>query len=343
MDQIQTDVEEDLMKPTQNLIQLLYQSVSIRDSRHSLTLGHSLWRLSWITFIFLPLTFLSGFFGMNVTTFKNDPSIKWYAVAAGPLMAVLIAVVWTFRKFSRNKMTMRVWESFFTDLSVANPRQWTRGGPRTDISGTLKGHAKWKWRFIQRWSRPETTINAAVYGENAADELSVSEKLKRYLIRRWTKEIATQMSVSHDDEEALLGQDEDSDTGIYVADANHGAIALVALQGAPHAAVAFDAGLRRSQSSTQSGLFSPAHVLDAAVRTLSQYQGRRNEERRNSNELVEEEDPEFIEQQVEQTLSWHSQKAAAHAKQDGSSSSGRDRTVVVEPTSGSGGMSPDAV
>lgn len=76
-------VTEDLTKPTESLISLLYQSVSIRDSRHSLELGVSsvftlislgllpfeaykrtVWRLSWITFIFLPLTFIVGFFGM---------------------------------------------------------------------------------------------------------------------------------------------------------------------------------------------------------------------------------------------------------------------------------------
>jgi Mg2+ and Co2+ transporter CorA len=43
----------------------------------SLSLNESLWRLSWITFIFLPLTFLSGFFGMNVDWFSNDPSASW--------------------------------------------------------------------------------------------------------------------------------------------------------------------------------------------------------------------------------------------------------------------------
>ena len=42
----------------------MYKSISIRDSRQSLELNASLWRLSWITFIFLPLTFLVGFFGM---------------------------------------------------------------------------------------------------------------------------------------------------------------------------------------------------------------------------------------------------------------------------------------
>ena len=57
-------LDEDLTKPTAALSDLMYKSVEIRDSRHSLQLNTSMWRLSWITFIFLPLTFMVGFFGM---------------------------------------------------------------------------------------------------------------------------------------------------------------------------------------------------------------------------------------------------------------------------------------
>lgn len=57
---VKASTEEDLTKPTQNMIQLLYQSVSIRDLWHSLALEHSLWRLLWITSAFLPLTCVVG-------------------------------------------------------------------------------------------------------------------------------------------------------------------------------------------------------------------------------------------------------------------------------------------
>ena len=63
MEKIRDLVQEDLVKPTANLADLMYKSVEIRDSRHSLQLNTSMWRLSWITFIFLPLTFISSFFG----------------------------------------------------------------------------------------------------------------------------------------------------------------------------------------------------------------------------------------------------------------------------------------
>jgi Mg2+ and Co2+ transporter CorA len=68
----------------------MYKSVSIRDSRQSLELNASLWRLSWITFIFLPLTFLVGFFGMNVGLFEHHPSIKYYFITAVPLVSCSI-------------------------------------------------------------------------------------------------------------------------------------------------------------------------------------------------------------------------------------------------------------
>jgi hypothetical protein len=92
------NVENESLKIIDHLIDLMYKSVSIRDARLSLELNASLWRLSWITFIFLPLTFLVGFFGMNVDTFVKDaPSLKWYFVAAVPLMVFILLSWITFK------------------------------------------------------------------------------------------------------------------------------------------------------------------------------------------------------------------------------------------------------
>lgn len=92
----------DILGPAQ-----MYKSVAIRDSRQSLQLGTSMWRLvlrdqslvhslattnpyhrlSWITFIFLPLTFITGVFGMNVDIFKENPRVKWYFITAVPFVS----------------------------------------------------------------------------------------------------------------------------------------------------------------------------------------------------------------------------------------------------------------
>ena len=66
----------------------MYKSVGIRDARQSLELNTSLWRLSWITFIFLPLTFLAGIFGMNVEELRSNPHVKWYFIVAAPVVRI---------------------------------------------------------------------------------------------------------------------------------------------------------------------------------------------------------------------------------------------------------------
>lgn len=97
--QLSETILVDYVQPLEHMIDLMYKSVTIRDSRQSLELNASLWRLSWITFVFLPLTFLSGFFGMNVDTFQSSPSIKWYFASAIPLLLLMVAFWYSVRKF----------------------------------------------------------------------------------------------------------------------------------------------------------------------------------------------------------------------------------------------------
>ncbi|KAF2449971.1 hypothetical protein P171DRAFT_440396 [Karstenula rhodostoma CBS 690.94] len=96
------DVDEDLRKPVVEMIDLVYKSISINDARRSMELNASLWRLSWVTFIFLPLTFLVGFFGMNVNVFANDPALQWYFIAAIPFF-ICIMISWLLFKHLMDK------------------------------------------------------------------------------------------------------------------------------------------------------------------------------------------------------------------------------------------------
>ncbi|KAK8127923.1 hypothetical protein PG984_009031, partial [Apiospora sp. TS-2023a] len=86
----QTELKTALQQPTANMLDMVYKRVAIRDARNSLALNQSLWRLSWITFLFLPLTFITGVFGMNVDIFADNPSIKWWFAAAIPLMVLVL-------------------------------------------------------------------------------------------------------------------------------------------------------------------------------------------------------------------------------------------------------------
>ncbi|KAI9758262.1 MAG: hypothetical protein M4579_003121 [Chaenotheca gracillima] len=209
-------VQEDLIKPTTSLADLMYKSVGIRDSRHSLQLGTSMWRLSWITFIFLPLTFMVGFFGMNVDTFAGDPSIKWYFVAAVPFM-LLILIFWFFIKhmLARRRQTpyqRGIYEHFFHDLATKYPTLWTRAGPRSFISG-VNFIDRVKWRLITSWAAPNKTIRMGPNDgeDDPEDGLGSWSRLKRYLIRRWTADIRVANQASLDNlSDSLLEQGGDA-------------------------------------------------------------------------------------------------------------------------------------
>ncbi|KAI9827078.1 MAG: hypothetical protein M1826_006442 [Phylliscum demangeonii] len=187
-------VQEDLVKPTANLADLMYKSVGIRDSRHSLHLGESMWRLSWITFIFLPLTFIVGFFGMQVDLFDRRPSIKWYFVTAVPFMLTVIIVLFAFKNYrARRQQTpyqRGVYEHLFQDLSNTYPRLWSRGGPRTKVvpRGIMN---RLKWRLISYWADPDKTINRGTPDDedDIDDILGSVSRLKRYWMRQWTGQI----------------------------------------------------------------------------------------------------------------------------------------------------------
>ena len=193
MERLSNLVQEDLVKPTSSLADLMYKSVEIRDSRHSLQLNTSMWRLSWITFIFLPLTFMVGFFGMNVDTFSNDPSIKWYFVVAVPMM-VIVFIFWYFIKhfLARRRQTpyqRGIYEHLFEELATTYPILWSRSGPREVIQPRSKVD-RLKWRLVLYWNSPGKTTKAGPTEEDSEyDGLGAWSHLKRILTRRWTSQI----------------------------------------------------------------------------------------------------------------------------------------------------------
>ncbi|KAK4938686.1 hypothetical protein LTR28_009549 [Elasticomyces elasticus] len=154
LQKLSNNIQEDLVKPTANLTDLLYKSVGIRDSRHSLQLGMSMWRLSWITFIFLPLTFIVGFFGMNLDTFNNHPSIRWYFLSAIVLM--LFATL-------RSSLKWRIINYWF---SPKNTIQAKTVDLDPDGEYGLGIWAGFKRKLLRRWLREIDTAQAAA---DAAD------------------------------------------------------------------------------------------------------------------------------------------------------------------------------
>ena len=185
-------IQDDLVKPTTSLSDLMYKSVEIRDSRHSLQLNISLWRISWITFLFLPLTFISSFFGMNVDIFNpGDPSLRWYFASAIPMMA-LVFILWYFIKhaLAANRQTpyqRGIYENMFYQMAQAHPQLWSRSGPRPEVTPRTP-LGKLKWRLVVWWNRPEKTVGAGKE-DSEYDDLGAVASFKRMLTQRWTSQI----------------------------------------------------------------------------------------------------------------------------------------------------------
>ncbi|CAI6334585.1 unnamed protein product [Periconia digitata] len=185
--------QEGVLKPTDHLSDLMYKSVGIRDARHSLQLDLSMWRLSWITFIFLPLTFMCGFFGMNVDTFEDNPSIKWFFITTAPLFVVMI-VTWYFVKHAlasarQDPLRRGVYESLYHSLATEYPALWSRRGPREEVI-PVGIWARIKWNLLLSWFSPEKTLLASRGTDPGDDELSAWSRIKRHLARRWLGRLA---------------------------------------------------------------------------------------------------------------------------------------------------------
>ncbi|CUS11241.1 unnamed protein product [Tuber aestivum] len=207
-DRLSNLIQEDLVKRTNNLSELMYKSVGIRDSRESLQLGTSMWRLSWITFVFLPLTFIVGFFGMNVDTFAESPSVKWYFIVAVPFM-VAVVISWYLLKhwLTRHRQSPHrrgVYEALYADLHNRRPELWSRAGPRNYVQP--KGRAsKIKWWLMLHWMSPKRLLPPRPPAGQALDDepIGAYNRLKRYLVRKWTPEIEVINGSAHEPEAGL--------------------------------------------------------------------------------------------------------------------------------------------
>ncbi|CAG7939810.1 unnamed protein product [Penicillium salamii] len=89
--QVVTTKLDHLEQAIRELLQIELAWVSTNESA-------SFKRLSWITFVFLPLMFVSSLFGMNVDLLQNNPDWKWYLLFGG-LSLILTGTLWMASKF----------------------------------------------------------------------------------------------------------------------------------------------------------------------------------------------------------------------------------------------------
>ncbi|KAK8032109.1 hypothetical protein PG990_001843 [Apiospora arundinis] len=85
---------------TRDLLHVEFAWVSIREAHLSTSLATSMKRLSWITFVFLPITFTASVFGMNVNIFKDNPEWWWFVIVSSIVLALTI-VVWLGFKYGQ--------------------------------------------------------------------------------------------------------------------------------------------------------------------------------------------------------------------------------------------------
>ncbi|ERF69382.1 hypothetical protein EPUS_05927 [Endocarpon pusillum Z07020] len=108
---------------SQNVIQLEFNLTSISEAQKSTSTNRSLKRLTWITFIFLPLLFISSLFGMNVDIVANNPAWWWYPVLAGGVTAFTFSV-WII--FKRSNTVARGQPGNQIQLALSKEKERTR-------------------------------------------------------------------------------------------------------------------------------------------------------------------------------------------------------------------------
>ena len=94
---------------SQELIQLEFNLTSIAEAQKSTSTNISMKRLSWITFIFLPLMFISSLFGMNVDILESNPGWWIYVLFAVGTMTLTLGV-WIL--FKRENLESRIEKRF---------------------------------------------------------------------------------------------------------------------------------------------------------------------------------------------------------------------------------------
>ncbi|GAM43725.1 hypothetical protein TCE0_060f18769 [Talaromyces pinophilus] len=167
-------ITEDLTKPTESLISLLYQNVENTDeSSVALELDYIYIpppdvyrRLFWYAPLSEPdrTRRKTDDIGMNVDTFSTNPSIKWYFIAAIPFMFGVLTFYFLMKRGSsdsrrRSPRERLMYETFFQEMAAQNPTLWSRNGPRDYVR--IEGRfARLKWGLIKYWLRPVDLVAA---------------------------------------------------------------------------------------------------------------------------------------------------------------------------------------
>ncbi|KAF2119910.1 hypothetical protein BDV96DRAFT_313376 [Lophiotrema nucula] len=174
-----------------NCDQFLEQQVSklaLQDARASMREAKDLKRLSYMAFIFVPLSLTSSFFGMNVKELDAGSTPLWVFIVTS--VAILLASIFLVAVTGSEKVT-----ASFKKLSAGHIFKQRIGneqpelGPQSTapfISTTSAKKRTWPWRFWQR-KKPQSdpydiSLNVAalpptLYGNPAPNQVSIGPPL----------------------------------------------------------------------------------------------------------------------------------------------------------------------
>ena len=87
---------EDLSRESREAINILMSSISVRESQKGLADARRIQVVTYLAFIFIPLSFVSSLFGMNVQEFSEPAPGTWlfFSVAVPLTMGSLVLPIW---------------------------------------------------------------------------------------------------------------------------------------------------------------------------------------------------------------------------------------------------------
>jgi hypothetical protein len=132
---------------------------------------------------------------MNVSTFSENPPLKWWFIVSIPVL-VIVLILWYAVKHNlasqrQNPMRRGVYEALYHELATQQPSLWSRSGPRDDVV-PVGWWAGFKWRLITRWFGEEKVRPGRNVDGNApgGEDFGVVGRFRRALARRWLGELA---------------------------------------------------------------------------------------------------------------------------------------------------------
>ncbi|KAH7101558.1 cora-like Mg2+ transporter protein-domain-containing protein [Auriculariales sp. MPI-PUGE-AT-0066] len=95
-----TDNKELQLQRVKNVMELVFSTLNVTETETTINQGWVMQQLSYVTMAFLPATFVSSIFGMNLNEFVGGTDLKWFHFVA-VTVPLSIGTVWLMTAFQR--------------------------------------------------------------------------------------------------------------------------------------------------------------------------------------------------------------------------------------------------